>query len=78
MIDYYKELIKKYHPDLNKGCKACSSITKVVNKLKKQNKQRAKSGYKPFNVSDRIIQTRNCGVVHQFHNDIGGCSANYR
>jgi DnaJ-class molecular chaperone len=39
MIDYHKELIKKYHPDKNNGCKACSAITKVINNLKRQDKR---------------------------------------
>lgn len=32
----------------------------------------------PGNVSNQRIQRRNAGVRHQFINDIGGCSANYR
>lgn len=29
-------------------------------------------------LSNNLITARNGGVVHQFVNDIGGCSANYR
>jgi hypothetical protein len=36
---------------------------------------------KPFrngSVSNEVIRQRNGGVQHQFQDDIGGCSANYR
>jgi curved DNA-binding protein CbpA len=40
MIDiYYKELIKKYHPDLNGDSKASTVITKVINKLMFEQKE---------------------------------------
>jgi hypothetical protein len=32
----------------------------------------------PGQKSNAVITARNGGVQHQFANDIGGCSANYR
>ena len=32
----------------------------------------------PGQQSNAVITARNSGVQHQFANDIGGCSANYR
>lgn len=40
MIDFHKELIKKFHPDQNNNSKYCTVITKVINKLKRQGKQK--------------------------------------
>jgi hypothetical protein len=33
---------------------------------------------KPGSSSNSIIRARNRGIKHQFEDDIGGCSANYR
>jgi curved DNA-binding protein CbpA len=37
-MNYYKEIIKQYHPDLNKNSRVCAVITKVANKLREENK----------------------------------------
>ena len=36
-MNYYKELIKYYHPDLNKNKKFARVITRVIIKLNKEN-----------------------------------------
>jgi len=36
------------------------------------------SGFRPGTLSNAAITARNGGVQHQFIDDIGGCSANYR
>lgn len=39
MLDfYYKELVKKYHPDLNNDCRMCTVVMKVINKLRREGK----------------------------------------
>ena len=31
-MDYYKILVKKFHPDLNNNSRYCTAILKVINK----------------------------------------------
>jgi len=41
-------------------------------------RRRRERNTKPGSISNAIIRRRNGGVRHQFEDDIGGCSANYK
>lgn len=38
-MNYYKELIKRYHPDVNNNSKYSNSICRVINELKNKPEQ---------------------------------------
>ena len=49
--------------------------------LKKQDEKQSRVNdfsYRPGSISNNIITQRNRGVKHQFLDNIGGCSSNYR
>jgi hypothetical protein len=51
-------------------------VKEMLEKIKEDEKLRI---YRPPGFySNTIIRQRNRGVRHQFENDIGGCSDNYR
>jgi len=65
-------------------CAGCN-----VNKLTDEQKQSIRESsnhpapiqsgnHSPGSISNAIIRARNGGVKHQFEDNIGGCSANYR
>jgi hypothetical protein len=67
----------------NAGCNYFPTEKEAQAEADKRNKNQVKSH--PFtiargfgSISNSIITRRNGGVVHQFLNDIGGCSDNYR
>jgi len=65
----------------NTGCNYFSSFDAAQTEANKRNQHQVISS--TFirgrgSISNSIITRRNGGVVHQFIDDIGGCSANYR
>ena len=49
-INYYNELIKMFHPDLNNNSKFSMVITKIINRFKNDN-----DVFKLKNLYDRLV-----------------------
>jgi DnaJ-class molecular chaperone len=53
-----------------------NEVEEVIKKMKEE--ERVRIQRPPGYYSNEIIRIRNGGVRHQFEDDIGGCSANYK